>query len=41
MKNEQQINSLRENYNKLASKRSMTSKTKKIQWENKRRFTSI
>lgn len=41
MKNEQQINSLRENYNKLVSKRSMTSKTKKTQWEAKRRFTSI
>ena len=41
MNKEQQINSLRENYNKLVSKRSMTSKTKKIQWENKRRFTSI
>lgn len=37
----QQINSLRENYNKLVSKRVITGKSKRVQWENKRRFTSI
>jgi len=41
MKNEQQINSLRENYNKLVSKRLITGNSKRVQWEYKRRFTSI
>ena len=36
-----QLNSLRDNYNKLVSKRVMASKSKKVQRESKRRFTSI
>lgn len=36
-----QLNSLRDNYNKLVSKRAMAGKSKKVQWESKRRFTSI
>jgi hypothetical protein len=36
-----QLNSLRDNYNKLVSKRVLASKSKKVQWESKRRFTSI
>ena len=41
MKNEQQINSLRENYNKLVSKKAIAGKSKRVQWESNRRFTSI
>jgi len=36
-----QLNSLRDNYNKLVSKKAMASRSKKVQWESKRRFTSI
>ena len=36
-----QLNSLRDNYNKLVSKKSIAGKSKKVQWESKRRFTSI
>jgi hypothetical protein len=36
-----QLNSVRDNYNKLVSKRVMASKSKRIQWESKRRFGSI
>jgi hypothetical protein len=36
-----QLNSLRDNYNKLVSKKAMASKSKKVQWESRRRFTSI
>jgi len=36
-----QLNSLRDNYNKLVSKRVMASKSKKVQWESRRRFGNI
>ena len=36
-----QLNSLRDNYNKLVSKKAMASRIKKVQWESRRRFTSI
>jgi hypothetical protein len=36
-----QLNALRSNYNKLVSKKLYLSKTKKVQWESKRRFGSI
>jgi hypothetical protein len=36
-----QLNSLRDNYNKLVSKKAMASRSKKVQWESRRRFTSI
>lgn len=36
-----QLNSLRDNYNKLVSKKAIAGKSKKVQWESKRRFTSI
>ena len=36
-----QLNSLRNNYNKLVSKRAMASKSKKVQWEARRRFSNI
>ena len=36
-----QLNSLRDNYNKLVSKRVMAGKSKKVQWESRRRFGNI
>ena len=36
-----QLNSLRDNFNRLQSKRVMAGKTKKVQWEAKRRFSNI
>ena len=36
-----QLNSLRDNYNRLQSRRVMAGKTKKVQWESKRRFSNI
>ena len=36
-----QLNSVRDNYNKLVSKRVMASKSKKVQWESRRRFSNI
>jgi hypothetical protein len=36
-----QLNSLRDNYNRLQSKRGIAGKTKKVQWESKRRFSNI
>ena len=36
-----QLNSLRDNFNRLQSKRVMAGKTKKVQWESKRRFSNI
>ncbi len=36
-----QLNALRDNYNKLVSKRVMVGKSKKVQWESKRRFSNI
>ena len=36
-----QLNSLRDNYNKLVSKKAMAFRSKKVQWESRRRFTSI
>jgi hypothetical protein len=36
-----QLNALRSNYNKLVSKKLYLSKSKKVQWESKRRFGNI
>lgn len=36
-----QLNALRDNYNKLVSKKAMAGKSKKVQWESKRRFSNI
>lgn len=36
-----QINNVRSSYNEKVSKLSMLGKTKKIQWENKRRYSNI
>lgn len=36
-----QLNELRNNYNNLVSKKLYLSKTKKVQWESKRRFGNI
>tara|TARA_R110000803_G_scaffold76023_1_gene140512 strand:- start:201 stop:368 length:168 start_codon:yes stop_codon:yes gene_type:complete len=36
-----QLNALRDNYNKLISKKVVMGKSKKVQWESKRRFSSI
>ena len=36
-----QLNSLRDNYNRLQSKRQMAGKTKKVQLESKSRFSNI
>lgn len=36
-----QLNALRDNYNKLVSKKAMVGKSKKVQWESKRRFSNI
>ena len=36
-----QLNSLRDNYNKLVSKKAIAGKSKRVQWESNRRFTSI
>jgi hypothetical protein len=37
----QQINNTRESFNEKVSKLSILGKSKKIQWEDKRRFRSI
>ena len=36
-----QLNSLRDNYNKLVYKKLYLAKSKKVQWESKRRFSNI
>jgi len=36
-----QINNTRESFNEKVSKLSILGKTKKVQWEDKRRFRSI
>jgi len=36
-----QLNALRNNYNKLVSKKLYLSKSKKVQWESRRRFGNI
>jgi hypothetical protein len=36
-----QLNSLRDNYNKLVSKKVMVGRSKKVAWESKRRFSNI
>jgi len=36
-----QLNNARESFNEKVSKLSILGKTKKVQWENKRRFRSI
>jgi len=36
-----QLNSLRDNYNKLVSKKAMVGRSKKVVWESKRRFSNI
>ena len=36
-----QLNNTRESFNEKVSKLSILGKTKKVQWENKRRYRSI
>ena len=36
-----QLNSLRNNFNELVSKRKMTGSTKRVAWQAKRRFGNI
>jgi hypothetical protein len=36
-----QVNSIRDQFNSRVEKRVMASKTKRVQWSNRRRFTSI
>ena len=36
-----QLNSLRNNYNELVSKRRMAGSTKRVIWQSKRRFSNI
>lgn len=36
-----QLNTLRANYNELVSKKLFLGKSKKVQWESKRRFGNI
>lgn len=36
-----QLNSVRDNYNKLVSKRRMVGSTKRVIWQSKRRFGNI
>ena len=36
-----QLNSLRDNFNELVSKRRMAGSTKRVIWQSKRRFSNI
>ena len=36
-----QLNSVRDNYNELVSKRRMVGSTKRVIWQSKRRFSNI
>ena len=36
-----QLNSLRNNFNELVSKRKMVGSTKRVMWQSKRRFSNI